>query len=304
MHIPVLQKQVIEYLNPQSNENFIDGTIGEGGHTLAILEKNGPRGKVLGIDRDPNQIENCKLKIENFKQFKERVILVCDNFANINKIVKREKFKKVQGILLDLGMSSWHLQESGQGFSFLKDELLIMRYDWKSQNLNSRFKNELIAERIINTWSESEIEKILREYGEERFSKRIAKEIIEARKISPIETTFQLVAIIKKAVPIWYQHRRIHPATKTFQALRIAVNDELNNLKIVLPQALEILETEGRLVVISFHSLEDRVVKNFFRDSQKEKRLRILTPKPIRPSVEEVKTNPRSRSAKLRAAIK
>jgi 16S rRNA (cytosine1402-N4)-methyltransferase len=293
MHIPVLQNEVIEYLNPKPNENFIDCTVGNAGHTLAILERNGPRGKILGIDADLEQIENCKLKIENFKK---RMVLVCNNFINLSEIIKKEKFGPVNGILFDLGMSSWHLEQSGRGFSFLKNEPLDMRYNCKTKN------NILTAKEIVNSWPTEEIEKILKEYGEEKFAKKIALKIIENRKIKAIESTFQLVEIIKAAVPLWYQHKRIHFATKTFQALRIAVNNELNNLKTALLQALDILEPEGRLVVISFHSLEDRIVKHFFKN--KKKILKILTKKPIKPSKEEIKINPRSRSAKLRAIIK
>ena len=281
IHIPVLQKEVLDYLDPKPNENFIDCTFGEGGHTSAILEKNKPFGKVLGIDWD--------LKNRDFK----RVILICDNFVNLKNIVKKIKFGPISGILFDLGMSSWQIDQSGRGFSFLRDEPLDMRYA----------KNKsLTAEEIINEWSEEEIIRILKEYGEERFAKRITKEIIEKRKIKPIKSTFQLVQIIKTAVPLWYQHKRIHCATKTFQALRITVNDELNNLKNVLPSALDVLEPGGRIVVISFHSLEDRIVKHFFKNNIKF--LKILTKKPIKPSEEEIKINPRSRSAKLRAVIK
>ena len=298
VHVPVLQKEVIKYLDPKPNENFIDCTIGNGGHTLAILEKNEPKGKILGIDADSELIENLKLLCVNSGQienFKKRVVLTSDNFANLKEIVKRTKFDSVGGILFDLGMSSWHLEESGRGFSFLKNEPLDMRYN---------FNNPLTAEKIINYWSESEIEKILREYSEERFSERIAKEIIEARKIRPIKNTFQLVEIIKEIVPAWYQHKKIHFATRTFQALRIAVNDELNNLEKTLPQALEVLKPQGRLAVISFHSLEDRIVKNFFKEKAKENILQILTKKPIRPTEEEIKINRRSRSSKLRVAEK
>jgi len=218
------------------------------------------------------------------------LILVNDSYVNLAETVRKQRFKPVSGILFDLGFSSWHLEESGRGFSFEKNEPLDMRYNPE---------NPLTAEKIVNNWSEREIEKILREYGEERFTKRIAREIIQERKIKPIKTTFQLVETIKKSTPIWYHHRRIHPATRTFQALRIAVNDELNNLKKALPQAVEILEKDGRLAVISFHSLEDRIVKNFFREN-----LKILTKKPIRPSLEEIEINPRSRSAKLRVGQK
>jgi len=284
MHIPVLKKEVFECLNPQPNENFIDCTFGGGGHGLTILEKILPYGKLLAIDWDKEIINQSKVK--------NNLILVCDNFAKLESIVERKKFKQVSGILLDLGMSSWHIEKSGRGFSFLRNEFIDMRF----QN------SELTAEEIINTWPEKNIEKILKEYGEERFAKKIALKIIENRKIESIKTTFQLREIIKQAVPIWYQHQRIHFATKTFQALRIAVNDELGNLKIVLNQALNILEPKGRLVVISFHSLEDRIVKHFFKNNKDK--LQILTKKPIRASEEELRINPRSRSAKLRAIIK
>ena len=284
-HIPVLQKEVLEYLSPKPNQNFIDCTIGEAGHTLAILEKNKPEGKVLGIEWDIELYKNLsKLTIN-------KLSLVNDNFVNLKEIVDREKFKPVYGIIFDLGMSSWHLEESGRGFSFLRNEPLDMRFG---------VQNELTAEEIVNKWKAKDIEKVLEEYGEERFAKRIAKNIVEIRKFKPIETTFQLLDVIKKAVPGWYQHRKIHFATRTFQALRIAVNDELNNLRKALPQALEILEPGGRIVVISFHSLEDRIVKNFFANQK----FKILTKKPITPSEEEIKINPRSRSAKLRAILK
>jgi len=294
-HIPVLQKEVLGYLNPKPDENFIDCTIGDGGHGLVILEMIKPNGKLLGLDWDRENIQRLKFKIQNSK-FKKRLILVNDNFANLKNIVEKLNFERISGILFDLGMSSWHLEESGRGFTFRKDEPLDMRYDIQ--------KNLLTADRIVNTWSEKEIREILKNYGEESFAKRIAEKICEIRKRKPIKTTFQLVGIVKKATPLWYHRKKIHPATKTFQALRIALNDELNNLKKALPQALEILEPEGRLVVISFHSLEDRIVKFFFRENFKKGILKILTKKPIIPSLNEIKINPRSRSAKLRAAIK
>jgi len=289
IHIPVLQKEVLKYLDPKPNQNFIDCTIGEAGHTLAILEKNRPKGKVLGIEWDIELYKNLSKSDIN------RLVLANDNFVNLKEIVEREKFRPIKGILFDLGMSSWHLEESGRGFSFLRKEPLDMRY-------NSQ--NPLTAEKIVNYWLESEIEKILREYGEERFSGKIAKEIIKERKVKPIKNTSQLIEFLKRAVPFRYQHQKIHFATRTFQALRITVNDELNNLKKVLPQALEILMPGGSLVIISFHSLEDRIVKNFLRNRAKEGLLKILTKKPIRPKEEEIKINPRSRSAKLRAILK
>ncbi len=225
----------------------------------------------------------------------DRLILVNDSYLNLKEIVKRQSFNRVNGILFDLGMSSWHLEESGRGFSFQRDEPLDMRYSIESS---------LKAEDIINGWREEEIEKILREYGEEMFSRRISREVIKTREKITIKTTFQLVETIKKATPFWYQRKRVHFATKTFQSLRIAVNNELENLKKALPQTQEVLEKGGKMVVISFHSLEDRIVKNFFREKAEENYLEILTKKPISPSIEEVRKNPRSRSSKLRAALK
>lgn len=294
MHIPVLQKEVIKYLDPKPNENFIDCTIGSGGHTFLILEAIEPNGKVLAIDQDPEILKDTKYRIQNTK-YRNRVILVCDSFVNLKEIVKREKFRSVAGILFDLGMSSWHLAESGRGFSFLKNEPLDMRYS---------IKNPLAAEKVVNYWSGPEIEKILKEFGEERFAKNIAKEIVRERKLNTIKTTSQLVKIIERAIPYKYQRQRIHFATRTFQALRIAVNDELNNLEKALPQAIEVLRSGGHLAVISFHSLEDRIVKNFLKEKNKENLIEILTKKPIRPDPKEIEINPRSRSSKLRAAIK
>jgi 16S rRNA (cytosine1402-N4)-methyltransferase len=306
-HIPVLTKEVLEYLNPKENENFVDCTVGQGGHAKLILEKTGPEGKVLGIDADSGQIENCR---ELLKNFEKRLILENDSYANLPEIIKKENFGQINGILLDLGMSSWQLEKSEKGFSFLKDEPLDMRYDNKNPNLT--------AEQIINEWPENKIEEILKEYGEESFARQIAKKISEERQKKRIKNTFQLVEAVKKATPQkfqsrWQSHRgsttssghgRIHYATKTFQALRIAVNDELNNLIKVLPEAILALSQGGRIVIISFHSLEDRIAKNFLKNKEKEKILKILTKKPITASLEEIKINPRARSAKIRAAIK
>lgn len=294
MQIPVLQKEVLKYLNPKPNENFIDCTIGEGGHSLAIIERILPEGKVLGIDWDLDPIKYLESRIKHLK-FKKRLILVCDNFANLKQIVKKYNFQP-DGILLDLGFSSWQIEKSRRGFSFQRNEKLDMRYSLET--------TELTAERIINNFPQKEIQKILKEYGEEKFAKRIAAQIIKEREIKPIKTTFQLVEITKKATPSWYHHQKLHFATRTFQALRIAVNDEIGNIKKVLPQTLEVLKPSGRIVVISFHSLEDRIVKNFLKTQAQEGLLKILTKKPIRPTKEEVEVNPRSRSAKLRAGQK
>ena len=319
MHVPVLQKEVLQYLDPQPNENFIDCTVGEGGHTTAILERNKPRGKVLGIEVDPELYKQLRKKCLTWN-VKQRLILINDSYINLKEIVKKAKVKPISGILFDLGLSSWHLEESKRGFSFLRAEPLDMRYN---------FANPLTAEKILNFWSKQDLEEILKEYGEEKYSSNIAEKIVEERKIKPIAKTFQLVEIIKSAVPKKYLRGKIHYATRTFQSLRIAVNDELNNLQKALPQALEIIKKDGRLIVISFHSLEDRIVKNFFREEAKPRSernlyygakeglpapyfrrrrivsgLKILTKKPIRPSFKEIKINPRSRSAKLRAAVK
>jgi len=286
MHIPVLKKEVLEFLNPQPNENFIDCTINGGGHAVAILEKTSPKGKILGIDRDEEQIKNLKLKIKNWEK---RIIPICGNFADLKKIAQEQKFDKVNGILFDLGMSSWHLEESGRGFTFLKDEPLDMRYNSENQKSKIKNQNYITAERIVNEYPREEIERILREYGEERYSRKIAKTILENR---PIKTTLELVKIIKRA--------RVYSFSRIFQALRIAVNQEFDSLEKGLKQAEEVLAPKGRLAVISFHSLEDRIVKNFFKNSN----LKILTKKPIIPSKQEIKENLRSRSSKLRVGIK
>ena len=290
IHKPVLTKEVLELLNPVKNENFIDCTVGEGGYATLILEKNKPFGKLLGIDLDLEQIENCKLTIND-----NRLILVNDSYTNIKDIIERIKFGPVNGILLDLGYSSWQLEKSGRGFSFQKDESLDMRYN---------ISHSLTAKIIVNEYSHDSIEKIFHEYGEERFAKRITQKIIEERKFKKIEGTIQLVQIIKEAIPLKLLHGRIHFATRTFQALRIAVNDELNNLTKVLQNIVSVLSPGGRIVIISFHSLEDRIVKNFFKNREKNDDIRILTKKPLTAKISELKINPRSRSAKLRAFVK
>ncbi|MFH1461069.1 MAG: 16S rRNA (cytosine(1402)-N(4))-methyltransferase RsmH [Patescibacteria group bacterium] len=289
MHQPVLLKEVLEYLEPKSGENFIDCTIGLAGHGLILLEKNKPSGKVLGIEWDEQTSNILKQRKSD-----SRLILVQGNYADLKEIAKQNNFESIKGILFDLGMSSWQIEKSGRGFSFQKDEILDMRYHPEG----------ITAQEIVNQWPQEELIRIFREYGEERYAQRIARLICQKRQRQSIKTTNQLVEIIVQAAPRTYQRRKINPATQVFQALRIAVNDELNNLNKALPQASEILEKDGRIVVISFHSLEDRIVKHFFRQAAREKKLKILTKKPIRPSQEEIKFNPRSRSAKLRAAQK
>lgn len=287
MHIPVMTKEVLEALDPRPGENFIDVTYGMGGHTTAILEKGA---QVLGIEADEELFE-----IQNLK-FKNNLILVNENFTNLKNVIEKCNLKPIHGILFDLGVSSWHLEKSGRGFSFKRNEPLDMRF---SKN------TDLTAKKIINSWPEEKIEQILKELGEERFAKRIAQKILEKRKIKPIETTLQLVEIIRQAIPKKAQFTsKIHFATRTFQALRISVNEELENFKKTLPEALEMLAPQGKLSVISFHSLEDRIIKNFFKEREATGEIKILTKKPVRPSRKEIEKNPRARSAKLRICQK
>ena len=291
MHLSVLQEELLDYLHPQANENFVDGTVNGGGDALAILQKTKPRGQVLGIDWTPEVVEKLRIKIRGTAE-EPRLRLINDNFVHLKKIVQEENFQNIAGVVLDLGLSSWHLETLPRGFSFRQKGELDMRY---------HPGEKLTAKEIINYWSKEEIERILENYGEERFHRRLAEEIIRARKIRVIEKVPELVALIEKVIP---RKGKIHPATKTFQALRIAVNRELENLEKVLPQALDILKPGGKLALITFQSLEDRIVKQFFRLVQDQGRGVVLTKKPVTPSFLEKKRNPRSRSAKLRVMQK
>lgn len=295
-HLSVLKKEVLNFLAPKENENFIDATGGGGGHVLEILKANGPDGEVLCLDWDAKALSRVKERIaKEGNSYFERLILAEGNFKDLKKIAAENNFKNVSGILADLGLSSDQLEESGRGFSFLKNEKLDMRFSEKS---------ELTAEKIVNEWPEEKLEEILRNFGEEKFSRQISKEICRQRRLKKIETTNDLIEAIALALPLRFRRGRLHFATRTFQALRLAVNGEMDNLKDFLPQSLEILESGGRLAVISFHSLEDRIVKNFFKEAAAGGRAEILTKKPVSPSLEEIKDNPRSRSAKLRAILK
>ena len=309
-HVPVLLNEVIEQLALKPGANVIDCTLGDAGHAEKILEKIVPDGKLLGIDADIEAILCAKKYLYNFEG---QVIFVRDNFVNLQKIVAEQKFGPVNGILLDLGWSSPQFEERGRGFSFEKsDEPLDMRYGL--QIADCRLQNKTAGE-LVNELSESELEKIFREYGEEKLSKEIAKAIKETK--TEIKTVGELVSIIlevyrkklktNKEVP-WVGG--LHPATKVFQALRIAVNDELGVIEKVLPQAVEALAPQGRLAIITFHSLEDRIVKHFFQKasfgsgSGLSKTIKIITKKPIVCSKEEWDANPRARSAKLRVVEK
>jgi 16S rRNA (cytosine1402-N4)-methyltransferase len=295
MHTPVLQKEIIEALSPKTNENFIDATFGFGGHAIDILKKVKPNGKVIGIEIDPVEIKTFK-EDNNFNEdCFDRLILVNDSYINIQKIVKENNLN-INGVLFDLGLSSWHFEKSNRGFSFRKDEALDMRFNPE--------KNQLTAYEIVNYYKEDQIEQILREFAQEDLSKIIAKNIVRARDIRPIRTTSELLQIIMSNLPRWYKRRKIHPATKTFQALRMAVNDELETIKKGVGEAIKIMESNGRIAVISFHSLEDKIIKELFRELEKESVIKIVTKKPITAKFSEVKINPRSRSAKLRIATK
>jgi 16S rRNA (cytosine1402-N4)-methyltransferase len=280
-HIPVLLKEVIGYLNPSQGKIYIDGTIGGGGHAREILRMILPEGKLIGIDLDE---EALKVAEDNLKEFSEGLILRKGNYSGMKEILKGLGIDKVDGILLDLGMSSLQLG-AGRGFSF--DDLgpLDMRMDRSVK---------LTAADVVNRFPEKKLAEIIEEYGEERRAKRIAKAIVKAR---PIGSPRELAQLINSISP--KGHKRIHPATKTFQALRIFVNDELNSLSRAIEDGAEILNIGGRFCVISFHSLEDRIVKDCFKQIEG---LRVLTKKPLIPRIEEIKENPRARSAKLRVA--
>lgn len=286
-HIPVLLEETIEALNVQPGGRYIDGTIGPGGHALAILENSSPGGQLLGIDADPKAIKMARTKLEAYG---DSVLLVNRNFANLRSICLEHGFSPVHGILFDLGLSSVQLEKNNRGFSFQHDSLLDMR-------LNPR--QEITADIIVNSSPEDQLVKLIRAYGEERHSQQIARQIVRQR---PITSSLQLAQTIEQAVG--GRRGRIHPATRTFQALRIAVNQELENLQSALEQAVDLLGFGGRLVVISYHSLEDRIVKQFMhqRASGDSACLSLINKKVITPSQAEVHYNPRSRSAKLRAA--
>ncbi len=274
-HQPVLLKESIDVLDLKNSEVFLDATYGAGGHSREVARRF-PKVKIIAIDQDPET---------------EVTIL---NFRDLDQIAK----EKIDAILFDLGISSDQLDPpaggQGRGFSFLRNEPLDMRMSKKGPT----------AADILNSWDEHAIELILRGFGEEKYSKKIAKAIVERRKIKPLKTTFDLVETVLEIKPRSFRDNKIHPATKTFQAIRIAVNEELTSLEEGLRKGFQALKPGGRLATISFHSLEDRIVKNFFRDMARQGLAKVVTKKPIIPSAEETKENPRSRSAKLRAVEK
>jgi len=299
-HEPVMLEECISALQVQRGGRYIDCTVGGGGHAAAILEESSPGGRLIGIDADPHAIRVARGKL---KPYGKDAILVNENFKYLENICTRHGFSPVNGVLFDLGMSSLQLEGAGRGFSFRQDSPLDMRFS---------DRQDLTAADIVNTYPEVELAQLLYRYGEEQRNRQIARCIVERR---PLETTQELARVVEQAVG--GTRGRIHPATKTFQALRIAVNHELENLELALEQAVNLLGNGGRIVVISFHSLEDRLVKGFFRREAQwcicppgmpacicghTPRLKVLSKKVFRPSPVEVQTNPRSRSARMRVA--
>jgi len=308
IHVPVLLDEVIDFLRCEPDKIYVDANLGDGGHAEYILKKSSPKGILVGIDRDEDSI---KFAGDRLSLYKERAFIFHENFKNIKNIVReRAGISNVNGILFDLGVSTRQLMTAERGFSFSKDSPLDMRMDRSAG---------ITAFEIINNKSENELRDIIRRYGEERWAKEIARAIVRERGRTPIKTTSQLSNIVVSAIPPAYRPERIHPATKTFQAVRIAVNSEIEVLEDALRDAVDILNIGGRICVISYHSLEDRIVKNLFKELErgcicppnmprcvcgKKGIIKILTKKPATPSEGEIERNPRSRSAKLRAAEK
>ena len=301
-HKPVLYQEVLEVLNPVPGGLYVDGTVGAGGHSRGILERSAPDGKLIGFDKDPEALALAEI---NLAEFSDRALLIHSSYHELVSHLNNRNWHTVDGILIDLGLSSMQLDSPERGFSFRFDAPLDMRFD-PDQSFS--------ASDLVNEYTREELAEIIFKYGEEKFSRRIAKAIIENR---PLATTKELAELIKRVVP--HTRSKIHPATRTFQALRIVVNNELEALEAFLPAALEVLKPGGRLAVIAFHSLEDRIVKKYFRQESKDcicppeipicvcehkARIKEIARRPIRPEDPEIEVNPRARSAKLRAAEK
>lgn len=283
-------KEILDYLKIKQGDYILDATIGTGGHAQVILEAIGPGGRLIGIDRDLDSLLFAKNRL---KEYSQNFTLVHDDFRNLDKILKDCKINKVDGMLFDLGVSSFQLDNPERGFSFRFDSPLDMRLDRNGY---------ICAYDLINYLSEQELSSILKTFGEERWHNRIAHTLVEERHKSPITTTSQLAQLVTKAIPYRLQFQKIHPATRTFQAIRIAVNRELESLEEALNKSFEFIKPAGRICVISFHSLEDRIVKRKFKLLFKEGIVNIITPKPVHPAESEIQENSRSRSAKLRVA--
>lgn len=285
IHTPVLLAEVLDWLQPRDGSVVVDGTLGGGGHTRALAERVGKSGRVISLDRDAAAIQRAQQTLADLP-----VTTVQANFCNLPEVLETLDLEKVDGVVLDLGLSSDQLADDSRGFSFAADGPLDLRFDPERGEPASRLVNRLQAEHLAD---------LIYAYGEERHSRRIARAIIERRRKEPIETAGQLAEIVRRAIPGPRKKGQIDPATRTFQALRIAVNEELKSLEIALRRIPDCLRVGGRLGIISFHSLEDRRVKEAFRD---DKRLEVLMRKPIRPGEGECEVNPRSRSAKFRVA--
>jgi len=286
-HIPVMVEEVMTFLRCEPGHTYVDATLGGGGHAFEILKRSAPDGMLIGMEWDEEVLSESK---KTLLSFGDRVKLIRENFVHLPDLMKAES---ADGILLDLGFSSIQLEKEERGFSFKGEGPLDMRMDQRT--------DETAAD-LVNNLSSEELESILSQYGEERWAKRIVRAIVQEREREPIRTTQALRKIVHRAIPRRFHSRRIDPATRTFQALRIRVNEELENLQKILETGWRILKKGGRMCVISFHSLEDRMVKETFRALEKQGKMVILTKKPVTPSEEEQKRNPRSRSAKLRCA--
>ena len=306
-HTPVMLEKVLQSLRCKPGGIYVDGTLGGGGHARAILENTAPDGLLIGIDRDDDALLESEKRLQPFGQ---RKILIKGNFADIGEILTNLNIRKVDGILLDLGVSSHQLDTADRGFSFSLDAPLDMRMDQ-----SSRYR----AYDLVNLSPEKELRKVIRDYGEEPMAGRIARAILAKRASAPIRTTIELADVVCRAVRRQGVRKKVHPATRTFQAIRIAVNQELSNLFTAMDAGIDQLGQGGRFSIISFHSLEDRIVKETFRSwegrcqcppglpvcqCQREAKLRVLTRKPLRPEAGESETNPRARSARLRTAEK
>ncbi len=289
-HTPVMSREVIEHLNLKLGSVVVDATLGMAGHASAIVQQIGPEGQLIGIDRDKNSLA---IAARNLAPFSSQTQLIQDDYRNLARILNQLKIEQVDGMLFDLGISSYQLDNPDRGFSIKADGPLDMRMDQDSY---------ISAYDLINSLSERELSTILKNFGQERWHNRIAHYLVEKRSQSPIESTKDLSDVVLRAIPYRYQNHKIHPATRTFQAIRIAVNRELEALEIVLNQAVDFLKVGGRICVIAFHSLEDRIVKERFKFFSQTRKLKLIVKKPLRPTEEEINVNPRSRSARLRVA--
>lgn len=292
VHVSVLLKESIDGLNIQEGDVYLDGTMGGGGHARYALEKTHGNLIVVGLDRDLDALERSRKAIEGVS--KNKFYLKEASYGDLDQVLNDLGIEKANRIMLDLGLSSDQFEVSGRGFTFKKDEPLLMTF---AKNLAD---DDLTAAYILNNWEETSIADVIYGYGEEKYARRIARAVVLYRTKKKIETTHELVEIIQGAVPAFYRRGRLHPATRTFQALRIAVNDELGTLKQGLDKGFEKLAKGGRMAVISFHSLEDRIVKHFYKQKADEGLAMIMTKRPTEASEEELQANPRARSAKLR----